>query len=673
MKDKRFVFKKFLLKEIFVTLLLCGGVSLSSAQVVTTLDEIVVTANRAEESRREITSNVTVIGEDEITASTATTLADLMVEHGLQVYTTGDTSNVYIRGFGSGTVAAEAENNVLTLFNGRRIGNANLGLVGLANVERIEIIRGPAAVQYGPAAMGGVINIITKQGRGTDKPYFSAEAGSGSDALYRQNFSFGGESRGLDFAMGFSNYYRDDVTVSDGRQWYNTKINRNSSMNADLGYTIADNHRAGISFNYGSVDSKLPDGGFREDNVPDSSFGQYAKINRNFALNYAGHTSDKAFDWLAAYSFGSDDRENPVSMYFDAFVMTVENRTFNAHAGYTTGLVSLSAGLDYLRYKGLPYSGYSVSPENISQDTGVYFTGKLRLLDERLIFSAGGRYDSYSFKSETQDERDLSNFGGSVGAAYLPVNWLKLRVNYAEGFKAPSASQMLGWGAGASNPDLAPEKSKTVEFGTDINWNFIDAGLTWFHTNWDNKIVGEMLPNNSYRNYNIKAATIAGLEGSFRTDLGKAFGQNYSLKPFVEFTWLGTRRNEDEGTFFTYEGSLIDTLRNTPKWMAGYGLDYNNPVWKFKARVNASRYGVVFTQDWSVVDWVTVFDGPWFERPAGTVVNLSAEQELVRFGDDGGALSLRGEITNLFDGKNEIYWDYPGPGRSYYIGLRYGF
>jgi vitamin B12 transporter len=672
MTGRPFVFKLFL-KIISAALLLCGGASLLSAQTAATLDEVVVTANRAEESRREVTSNVTVIGEEDIAASTAATLADLAAEHGLQVYTSGDTGNVYIRGFGSGSMASEIENSVLTLVNGRRIGNANLALLGLANVQRIEIIRGPAAVQYGPAAMGGVINVITKQGVGMDAPYVSAEMGIGSDALHRERISFGGAGGGFDFALGFTNYGRDDVTTPDGRRWYNTEISRNTSLNTDFGYTITDSHRVGINFNYGSIDSRLPNSGIRpyENNTPDSSFGRYIKSNQNIALNYAGHTRDKSFDWSAIYSFGSDDREYPSYEY----TATTENRAFNAQAGYTADFVSLSAGVDYLRYKSLPYTWQP--DENIKEDTGIYFTGKLRLLDERLIFSAGGRYDSYSSEGGSLPRQDYGNFGGSVGAAYLPVKWLKLRANYAEGFRVPSTSQMSGDGrTTAPNPGLRPEKSKTVEFGTDINWNFIDAALTYFHSNWDDKIfwlgvVGLPDPFTA-QNQNLKASTLAGLEGALRTDIGKAFGKDYGLTPYVEFTLLGTRRNEDEDQFIVHEGNRIDTLPNTPKWMVSYGLDYNNPALKLKSRLSASRYGEVFTPAWELSGPPT-WAAPWIARPAGTVVNLSVERELARFRERGGALTLRAEINNLFDGKNEMFWSYPGAGRGFYTSLRYNF
>ena len=688
-KNNRFVFKRFLLNGAFAALLLCGGVSLLPAQTgqaVTTLDEIVVTANRAEESRREVASNVTVISEDDIAASTASTLADLAVEYGLQVYTTGDNSNVYIRGYGSGSMASEVSNSLLILINGRRVGTANLALVGLANIKRVEIIRGPAAVQYGPAAMGGVINVITKQGM--DSSYISVETGIGSDALHRERISFGGTGGGFDFALGLTNHGRDDVTTSGGRRWYHTEIDHNTALNADLGYTIADIHRAGVNFNYGVIASTLPRNGIRpyERNTPDAlyGFGKYEKSNQNIALNYAGHAKEKTFDWSTSYSFGSDDRDYSSSA--TPYTITVENRIFNAQTGYTAKLFSFSAGVDYLRYKTLPYT---TTTESIMRDTGIYFTGRLRLFDERLIFSAGGRYDAYYGKG-TVSEQDYDNFGGSVGAAYLPVKGLKLRANYAEGFKVPTIAQMSGNGTTtAPNPDLRPEKSKTVEFGTDISRNFIDASLTYFHSKWKDKIFSARIAdtNPTNQNQNLKSSTLAGLEGSLRADIGKAFRQDYGLTPYLEFTMLGTRRNEDEDQFlnaanfvrysdpevFEYKGTPIDLLKYTPKLMVSYGLDYKNPALKLKTRLSVNRYGEVVTDDFDYFSPTYGYTrrSPLLLRPAGTVVNLSAERELARFRERGGALILRTEINNLFDGQNEMYWSYPGAGRSFYVGLRY--
>lgn len=658
MKDYRFRFKQFLFKGVFAALLLyCGG-SLSAqtaGETLTTLDEVVVTASRTEESLREISSNVTVISEEDIAASTALTLADLVAEHGLLIIETGE-SSVQIRGYGTLTMNREQENTVLTLVNGRRIGNSNLQLIGLSNVERVEIIRGPSAVQYGSSAMGGVINVITKQGAAV-APYFFTEWGIGSSALHRERLSFGGSAAGFDFALGVGNYGRDDVTISGGRRWYHSGVNRNSSLNADLGYTIAGNHRAGVNFNYGKIKRNLMSNGIRpyENNTPERAYSQPRRTNHNTALSYTGHARDKMFNWSANYSFGNDKGGT------DNITKT---RTFNAQAGYTAGLVSLSAGVDDLEY--------NISASNaVMESTGVYFTGKLRLFDERLIFSAGGRHDAYTNDSDAMTRQEKSNFGGSVGAAYLPVNWLKLRVNYAEGFKMPSPRQVGGDSRWYNpNPDLGPEKNKTVEFGADIDWNFIDAGFTYFHSDYDDKIVAINVTGYQYAYLytNVKAATIAGLESTLRGDLGRAFKHDYNLTPYISFTWLGTRENKDDpSTFFMFNGTPNNTLTNTPEWMVNYGVDYTNLVLKLKTRLSANRYGVLFTRDWSQSP------SPWIERPAGTVVNLSAERELARLRDRGDALTLRMEINNLFDGENEMYWGYPGAGRNFFVGLRYSF
>ena len=660
----------FVVKALCAVLLLLGGVlplpAQATEQQAVTLDEVVITASRTEESTREISSNITVINERDIEGSTASTLADLVEQNGFFVVTTGDTTNVQIRGFGNLSMTTEAENTVLILVNGRRIGNSNLAMMGLSNVKQVEIIRGPAAVQYGSSALGGVINIIT--GKGTSTPYVSAEAGFGSDALHREKFSFGGAGKGFDFALGITNYGSGDVTTSGGRRWYHSEIGHNTLLNADLGYTIADNHRAGINFNYSNVGSKLSSGnsGIRpySDNTPDAPYAQHHKNNHNLALNYAGHTDDKSFDWSASFSFGRDEREY-------SYIDTVKNRVFNAQVGYTAELVSLSVGVDNLEYKSMdtPYR-----PTSTMDDTGVYFTGKLRLLDERFILSAGGRYDAYTNDSDEMSSKSDNNFGGSVGASFLPVQWLKLRVNYAEGFKMPSPGQVGASGTWyVPNPALKPEKSKTIEFGADVSANNISGSLTYFHSDWENKIVALYnMSAGKYQYQNLKASTLAGIEGALRFDISQALGQNYNIAPYAGFTWLGTRENKDESRFFTYQGSLNRTMPNTPEWMASYGLDYSHPGYKFKARLSANRYGTVLTQDWSVVDYVTVFSAPYIERPAGTVVNLSIEKELVSFRDKS-ALSLRGEFDNLFDGKNEMYWGYPGAGRSFYVALRYSF
>ncbi|MBW2648890.1 MAG: TonB-dependent receptor, partial [Deltaproteobacteria bacterium] len=132
-----------------------------------TMEEVVVTAGRVKEKKKEITTNATIIDEEEIKNSSATDLGDLLAEKGIghiHKYP-GISTSVGIRGFRTDATGVDLAGKVLILLNGRRAGTGNAAKIMTKNVERVEIIRGPASVQYGSAAMGGVVNVITKQGK----------------------------------------------------------------------------------------------------------------------------------------------------------------------------------------------------------------------------------------------------------------------------------------------------------------------------------------------------------------------------------------------------------------------------------------------------------------------------------------------------------------------------
>jgi vitamin B12 transporter len=656
-------------KIVALTLMALGGPQALWAQDANILDTTVVTANRLQERAREVSSNVTVINEADIKASTASTVADVLVQQGFYVVTTGDSSSVQIRGYGSWSMANEYENTVLILLNGRRTGSSNLALANLANVERIEIIRGPSAVQYGSNAMGGVINIITK--KGMEKPVASLELGLGSDGLKREKLALSGAKNDFDYALGVTNYKRNDMTMNDGDRWRHTSVRHNSMVDLDLGYTFNENHRVGVNYYYGEIKSNLPGDSFRVANSPDAAYSQYTRRVKNATFSYTGKTQDKRFDWSTSYTSGGYEQRVPEQTSFwgstPAYTNDLDTKSFNAQGGYNGEIVSASIGMDYYKYDIKPndteFAKYSM------KDLGLYATGKLRFLDERLIFSAGLRRDRYTNDGRTMSREKDNETTGSIGVAYLPVNWLKLRTNYAKGFKMPSPTQVGGSEPYyEANSDLSPERSKTWEFGADVTWNYINGSLTYFHSDWKNKIVGMSTVGLShpYQFQNVKDATLAGIEGSLSVDVGKAFQQNYSLKPYVSFTYLDTRKNKDESQRITVDGKKTSTLRDTPEWMASYGIDYAHPGYKIKSRINANYYDRKYTSD-------TANYTGFFKQNSGTVVNLSLEKELVDFSSRFGALTLRAEINNLFDGANEMYFSYPDAGRSFYVGLRYDF
>ena len=149
-------------------------------KTVTELEEVVVTATRVEEQKKEITSNVTIIDGEKIKNSSAKDLGDLLAEEGIghiQKYP-GALTTIGIRGFRTEALGNDLMGHVLILLNGRRAGTGNAAKIMTKNIERVEIIRGPASVQYGSAAMGGVVNVITKKGRGKPSAFVEGMLGS---------------------------------------------------------------------------------------------------------------------------------------------------------------------------------------------------------------------------------------------------------------------------------------------------------------------------------------------------------------------------------------------------------------------------------------------------------------------------------------------------------------
>ncbi len=182
------------------------------------LDRIVVTSSRMEQADYKTTSNVTVINQEQIQRSNAKSISDLLKSaQGVNVYdnSTSKTAVIDIRGFGD-----TASRNILILVNGRKINpidisGPDLAQIPLDAVERVEIIRGAGSVLYGDNAVGGVVNIITKEGKGKFSGKISGHYGSYASSGTSTEFS--GSAKQLSYYL-YADYddqhgYRDNSDV----------------------------------------------------------------------------------------------------------------------------------------------------------------------------------------------------------------------------------------------------------------------------------------------------------------------------------------------------------------------------------------------------------------------------------------------------------------------------
>ena len=144
------------------------GLATAALAETTGPETILVTATRIDETNTRARGNTTIISAEDIRSSTARTLPELLGrEAGVLSRSlfgnNGASATVDIRGFG-----AASTQNTLILLDGRRLNDVdlssiNFGTIPLQSIERIEITRNSGAVLYGDGAVGGAINIITRQ------------------------------------------------------------------------------------------------------------------------------------------------------------------------------------------------------------------------------------------------------------------------------------------------------------------------------------------------------------------------------------------------------------------------------------------------------------------------------------------------------------------------------
>lgn len=266
------------------------------------LDEIVVTATGRPEPRSAIAGTVQVIDRTTIENSTGTSVTDVLAENAVGFFsewTPGQTS-INIRGGATDGQGKDFRSQVLVLMNGRRAGTANLSKLSIADVERIEIVRGPSSVIYGSQNIGGVINIILKTGR--TAPGTLVEGIGGVWGLAQGRAQTGGVVGPFDYYLGVSGGKRDDYVAGSGDRMANTQWNRMGIAGA-LGLQIDPNQRVEFTLRTDGIYGV----GFRGSGG--NLYSRDDRINGSFDASYTGRTEDgRASLFAQVYSVTDEDR-----------------------------------------------------------------------------------------------------------------------------------------------------------------------------------------------------------------------------------------------------------------------------------------------------------------------------------------------------------------------------
>jgi vitamin B12 transporter len=628
------------------------------------MDQVVVTAGRIEQNTRQVSANITVVDQEELRRSPSRNLGDLLAEKGISQVRKypGSLTSVGIRGFRTDTHGNDLQGKVLILLDGRRAGTGNATKLLTQNIERIEIIRGPGAVQYGSAGIGGIINVITRQGRDTS---LFVEAGGGSFDTAEGSIGGTAAGAGLDFSGAVTGRTTGDYDTGGGDTFSNTGVDRETGMSLHGGYSFAKHHRLGLIFTgYAVEDAGFP-GYFSSVDLDDTT----DKDNYSVDLRYTGGSAAGNWQWMTRAFFGQDSNTwyNPVASNPDGWdngvpdKNTTDQQGAQAQLSSRLGNLNITGGFDYVRYE----VENSWSPQRSTYDNpALFILAGMGWWQDRLVVNAGLRHDWFTVKVEEPAgrEEDQNHLTPQIGLTYNPTDQLKLRLQYAQGFMMPSADQLAidasQWGTRTvGNPDLEPEKSATWEAGADYRRAGFNGSLSYFYTDFEDKIVTAYRGDGSQSWANRGDAVIAGFETELGYDLGEPLGWQWEVRPYLNVTLLTQFEEQESDSDLQY---VSDTI-----FAAGLVAD--------NARGLFFRFNVAYTGEQEIQDYESgTFPPPVVDLESSTVADLTASWRFLET-ERHGAFTLRGELTNLFDEEYAYVKGSPMSGRGVFVSLRWDF
>jgi iron complex outermembrane receptor protein len=473
------------------------------------IEKIVVTASRTQEDIKNSAKSITVIDSQDILESNAHTIPDILrSEAGIQIRDyngSGKQVNVDIGGFGE-----TGPSNMLVLIDGRRVNaidlsNTDWSQISLSQVERIEVLRGASSVLYGDNACGGVVNIITKKGKG--KPTVKIESKGGSYETASTSVESSGAS--------------DKSSYRVSAEYLNTDGYRKNSglFRKDFGFNVShlfnEMAEADLTFGYHSDRYGLP-GALKGNEI--SSLGRRATTKPN--------DSARADDWFSSLSIKNDfHRGGKLSTDFSVRTREVDSSYIssswrNENHVVTLGMApkytleheslgvpqKLTFGLDLYHDADHILDGSITGANdtlNITKTSlGVYGQEEFRL-HEHLIIKTGLRHEivKYIFDQIAQAKlKEKSNLAKTVYDLGIVLPFDKESsafFNYSTSFRYPLVDEFYtsfnpDWGVGGLNSSLKPQTGKNIEAG--LRHTFLNGTL--LETNYfRNNITDEIYLN----------------------------------------------------------------------------------------------------------------------------------------------------------------------------------
>ena len=588
---------------------------------------VVVTGIREPIAADRLVADVAVIDTDTLRFTLADSLADVLRrEAGLQLSRSGgpgQSSGLLIRG--------AASQQSLVLVDGVRVGSATLGYaavesLGLAQVERIEVLRGPGSSLYGADAVGGVVNLITRRGQGA--PRFDGRVALGGYGSREASAGVRGAQGTFDYAAVLSSERSEGVSaLRPNDQFGNHNPDRDGfrldAAQLRLGLSPTAGQRLGLTLLQTRLNAQYDASEFlpptyAQDASPDFRNRQRTEVA---ALDWRGRL-EATLEASARVSRSVDDARS-------GGIVTDHFRTLRQHA---------SAQIAWLAGE----IGRLVVAAEHQQDeaTSTSYAASARRRNNALALELTGAAGPWVWQGDLRRD-DSSDFGGvttaRAGGSLMLAPGLRLRALAGNTFRAPSFNDLVYPGYGV--PTLQPERGQSVE-----------AGLVW-------RTAGSDVSATVYRN---RVRDLIGYES------------NPARCPNNPGYAFGCAANINRAQL---QGATLTAQHRAAAWLLKAQLDH------LKARdqntgaplPRRAAQQATLAAEWTAGDWSAAASVLHLgQRPDGgktlaaqTTLDLGSTWRLAS------AWSLQAKLLNATDRDLEPVRDYQGPGRQAWLVLRY--
>lgn len=595
-----------------IAALLCAVSTIAAAQ--DGLNEVVVTATRNGQQLAKTLTHTSVISQRDIQASGAADVPALLRNlAGAEVTQNGGVgsqSSLFLRGTNS--------SHTLVLLDGVRIGSATSGATAidqlmLDQIERIEVVRGNVSSLYGAEAIGGVVQIFTKRGKG--EPAASVSAGYGTHATRRASASFGGEVNDANFYFGASKFATDGVSAA------NTAVSTSANPDADGYSNTSLSARAGYAFNQAHrIDTTL--------------FGSQGKVMYDNAYGLATDTHDSDAT-LSKWSLGLTDQILATWQSRLVLAQGTDDVTSYKNGARASQFKTVNDQLSWQNTLAMSEQGVLVlGAEKLRQRVSSSTAFTLDARSSNSYFAGyTGDYGAHQVQANLRQDR-YSDFGtansGLLGYGLQVTDSWRITANVSTAFKAPTFNDMyypLSFGY-QGNPNLKPERARNLELGA----HYVQAGLHVDAALFRNRIRDLIVSNSSYSTVdNLDEAVIEGME--------LVYGVQQNGLEVENTLTLQSPRNAKTGAQLSKRAQTLNTLTIARTFEAGrLGFEWHSSG----ARPDGSN-----------------------TLKAYSVINLSAQWKVAPH------LGLNARVDNLLNEDYALAHGYNTLGRVFYIGLSY--